>query len=140
MVAINSGQEAEAKAKQRDNSKRATFAALSKKKKAEKEVPIFITGDKMTLLFRALGSTEYDILVSKHPPTKEQKADDANFNMDTFGPALISKVCIEPELTYEQVTDMWNAPEWSRGDLMYLFTEAVEINNRGFDVPFSERV
>jgi len=33
--------------------------------------------------------------------------------------------------------EIWESPEWSRGDLMVLFRKAVELNNKGVDIPFS---
>jgi hypothetical protein len=40
-------------------------------------------------------------------------------------------------MTNEEARALWNSEEWSRGDLMVLFRNAVELNNRGLDVPFT---
>jgi hypothetical protein len=45
---------------------------------------------------------------------------------------------VDPEITPEQAKQIWNSDDWSRGDVMVLFRNAVELNNRGLDIPFSE--
>jgi hypothetical protein len=92
------------------------------------------------LKYRAIGMREYDKLVAKHPPKAEQRAEGASFNIDTFAPALIAAVCVEPEMTEEDAKEIWESPDWSRGDVMVLFRNAVELNNRGLDIPFSATV
>jgi hypothetical protein len=133
---------AEIRQKQSDASKRATVDMLLGKARATTEFSIYLvdeSGDQqeVTLKYQAIGMQEYDKLVSKHPPTPEQRVDGASFNIDTFAPALISAVCVEPELTPAQAKQIWSSPDWSRGDVMVLFRNAVELNNRGLDVPFS---
>lgn len=132
----------EARAKQKAASKRATFARLSSKKRAEREVPIVLPDgsggtEVATLLFRAVGAQDYDRLLSEHPPTAKQKLDGATYNLDTFGPALIAAVCVEPELTYDEAKALWDSEDWSRGEIMTLFGNAVELCNQGMDVPFN---
>lgn len=127
---------------QREESKRATFEMLVKKRKLEREVPIKIPGDdgemvEVTMLFRAIGAREYDRLLSKHQPTTEQKAAGSSYNIDTFGPALISRVSVDPEMTDEDSSALWNSPDWGRGEVMSLFSAAVEICNQGLDIPFT---
>lgn len=127
----------ESRAKQRAASKRATFAKLSKKARAEREVPVVVAGEELTLLFRAVGAKEYDDLLSAHPPTPKQKLEGATYNLDSFGPALIAAVCAEPNLTEDEAKAIWESADWSRGEIMTLFGNAVEICNQGIDVPFS---
>lgn len=127
---------------QRDESRRATFEELVKKRHLEREVPIKMPGDdgelvEVTLLFRALGAKEYDKLLSRNPPTTEQKANGASYNIDTFGPALISAVCLEPPMTASEVNQIWMSDDWNRGEVMSLFSAAVEICNKGLDIPFT---
>jgi hypothetical protein len=123
----------------------ATLDHLKKKQRAQETFSIFITdedGDssELTLTFRAIGGVEYDKLVSKHPPTNEQRVEGGIFNVDTFGPALLSRVSIEPEMSEKDALEIWNSAEWSRGDLMVLFRKAVDVNNRGMDIPFNATV
>lgn len=126
---------------QREASKRATFDLLKSKPRAEREVLLKIPGNdgeiqELSMLFRAIGSQEYDKLLGKNPPSLEQKADGAAYNVNTFGPALLSKVCIEPDMDTAQWTVIWNSPDWGRGEVMQLFLVAVELCNKGLDIPF----
>lgn len=126
---------------QREASKRATFDLLKSKPRAEREVLLKIpNGDgeiqELSMLFRAIGSQEYDKLLGKNPPTLEQKAEGSAYNVNTFGPALLSKVCIEPDMDAAQWTTIWNSPDWGRGEVMQLFLVAVELCNKGLDIPF----
>ena len=93
-----------AKQKQRDASKRATLDLMKNKPRATSEFSIFIKDEdgetqELTLKFQAIGARNYDKLVAKHPPKPEQRADGASFNMDTFAPALIAAVSVEPEIS-----------------------------------------
>jgi len=124
---------------------KATLDHLKKKIRAKETFSIFLNDEEgesqeLTLTYQAIGAQDYDKLVAKHPPTADQRVEGASFNIDTFGPALISKVCVEPEMSEKDAKEIWNSPEWSRGDLMVLFRKAVELNNRGVDIPFSESV
>ena len=127
----------EARAKQRAASKRATFAKLSKKPRAEHEVGVNVGGEQLTVLFKALGARDYDKLLGEHPPTPKQKLEGQSYNLDTFGPALIAAVCVDPDLTEDEAKAIWESEDWSRGEIMTLFGNAVEICNQGMDVPFS---
>ncbi len=136
-------EELESRTHQSENSKRATFDLLKNKPRAEREVVLRLPNaegdfDEMTMLFRAIGSQEYDKLLSKNPPTQEQKADGGSYNVNTFGPGLLSKVCIEPDMDQKQWAEIWNSPDWNRGEMMQLFLVAVELCNRGLDIPLSE--
>lgn len=128
---------------QSKRSKAATLDLLKGKKKAVERFSIYLPGDdgektEVELTFTAIGAVEYDKLVGKHPPKPEQRVDGAAFNMDTFGPALISRCCTDPEMSEDDANEIWQSPDWSRGDLMVLFRRAVELNSRGIDIPFSE--
>ena len=128
-----------ARAQQRESSKRATYDLLRNKKRAERELQFKIdSGDgpqDVTFLFRAIGSQEYDELLTKNPPTVEQKADGATYNIHTFAPALIAEVCAEPKLTSGEWKDIWDSPDWNRGEQMDLFFSAVNLCNQGMDIP-----
>lgn len=143
MPAATSGKVAESRAKQSAQSKRATLEQLRGKQASTSEFTLYLDGDgshaEVTMAYRAIGSVEYDKLVSKHPPKPEQRVEGASFNIDTFAPALISRVCTEPEMTETDAKEIWDSPDWSRGDLMVLFRNAVDLCNRGLDIPFSER-
>jgi hypothetical protein len=138
----DSAKAAEARQKQSEVSKAATLDLLKGKSRAKETFTIYLTDEngeqqEVKLTYQAIGAREYDRLVAKHPPTAEQRVDGANFNIDTFAPALISRVCVDPDMTEKDAKEIWESPEWSRGDLMVLFRHAVELNNRGLDIPFN---
>lgn len=138
----NGGKQAEVRQKQSDASKRATLEQLKSKPRATTEFSIYLSNgngeqSEVTMRYQSIGMREYDRLVSKHPPKPEQRVDGASFDIDTFAPALISAVCVEPEITPNDAKEIWDSPDWSRGDLMVLFRNAVDLNNRGLDIPFS---
>ena len=122
--------------------RRATHELLLKKRPVEKTVTLGVTGDdgevqEVELLFRSIGSKAYDELVAKHPPTALQRREDLSYNMDTFAPALIARCCVDPEMTVEEVKELWTSDQWNRGELLMLFMAAVEVNTRGLDIPFT---
>ncbi len=131
-----------ARQKQSSASKAATLDLLLNKKPATSTFSLFLTdGDgeqvEVTMTYKAIGATAYDKLVAKHPPKAEQRVEGASFNIDTFAPALIAACCVEPELTMEQAKQLWESEDWSRGDVMVLFSRAVQLNNKGIDIPFN---
>lgn len=136
MVALKDGEVAEAKAKQSEASKKATFEKLKAKKLAEKTFTVHVNGEPMEITYRAISHQQYDDLVAKHPPSVEERADGANYNDKTFPPALVAAVSIDPDLTPAQAREIFNSPDWSRGDLIVLFRHALDVCNTGFDVPF----
>jgi hypothetical protein len=138
----NSTDVVEARQKQSDESKTATLDLLKNKRRARSTFTLFLADEdgeqqELELTFQAIGARDYDKLVSKHPPKAEQRVEGASFDIDTFAPALIAKCSVEPEMTEKDAKEIWDSPDWSRGDLMVLFRQAVELNNRGLDIPFS---
>jgi len=134
----------EARQKQSQASRRATLDQLVNKAPSTTEFSIYLSdgnggNTEVTLKYKAIGMREYDRLVSKHPPKPEQRAEGNSFDIDTFAPALISACSVEPEITPAEAKKIWDSDDWSRGDVMVLFRNAVDLNNRGLDVPFSER-
>lgn len=125
----------------------ATFDDLLGKPKRTTEFDITLaTADgtpvKRKMVYQAISSNEYDDLVAAHPPTPKQLSD-ANgsvaFNIDTFAPALISRVSHQPKLTYAQAEKLYKSPDWSGGEISTLFWNAQRVCNSGLDVPFNER-
>lgn len=135
---------ATARSAQRSKSKRATLDLLKSKRRLEKEVTMLLpVGDGKTeeasFLFASIGAQEWDHLVAKHPPTTEQRSDGAAFNMHTFAPALLARVCVDPELTESDWKEIWDSPDWNRGEVVQFYATAVELCSTGMDVPFSGR-
>lgn len=134
---------AEARQKQSQADKRATMDLLLNKPRSTTEFSLYLSDgnggtNEVTLKYQAIGMREYDRLVGKHPPKPDQRAEGSSFDIDTFAPALIAACAVEPEISPQQAKEIWDSPEWSRGDVMVLFRNAVELNNRGLDIPFSD--
>jgi hypothetical protein len=134
----------EARQKQSDADKRATIDELINKPRSTTEFSLYLAnGDgepkEVTLRYQAIGMRAYDRLVAKHPPKPDQRAEGSSFDIDSFAPALIAACSMEPEISVGEAKKIWDSDEWSRGDVMVLFRNAVELNNRGLDIPFSER-
>lgn len=138
MTATTEAKAVEARAKQRNNSKSATLDLLKGKKRAVDTFSIWVDGKEVEMTFRAIGAIDYDKLVSKNPPTIEQRADGASFNLDTFAPALIAAVSSDPDISPEDAKAIWNSSDWSRGEVITLYRKAVDLCNRGLDIPFNE--
>lgn len=125
-------------------SRPATLDDLFKKKRREATITLPTTDDagnliELQLRFRAIGSVEYDDLVAKHKPTPQQAKEGAAYNIDTFAPALISAVSLDPVLSVEAATQIYQNPDWSGGEVSGLFLGALRLCNAGLDVPFTGR-
>jgi len=99
-------------------------------KKAEKSIVVFT--------FKSIGRLNYDKLVSEHPPTKEAKKEGADFNAETFPPALISAACTDPEIALEEAVDMFDSSDWNNAELRALFFGALEVNTETGEIPLSK--
>lgn len=143
-MATQAAKQVEARQKQSQAAKRATIDELINKPRATTEFSLYLSdgnggSSEVTLKYQAIGMRSYDKLVAKHPPKPDQRAEGASFDIDTFAPALISACSVEPEISLTEAKTIWESDDWSRGDVMVLFRNAVELNNRGLDIPFSER-
>lgn len=141
-MAATAAKTVESRAAQSKVSKAVTLDLLKSKQRAVSKFSVYLPDAKgnsveYELTYRAIGAVEYDKLVSKYPPTTEQRAEGQTFNIDTFAPALISAVCINPEMSYDDAKEIWDSPEWSRGEVITLWRKAVDLCNRGMDVPFT---
>lgn len=69
--------------------------------------------------FCRLSRGQYDELVSRNPPTAEQRKEDDDkpwgqrrvFDIDAFGPDLLNTVLIDPKLTLDEVRGMLNGTD-----------------------------
>ncbi len=71
--------------------------------------------------FKAIGRARYDALVEGHKPNAKQQKDGAQFNPETFPQALVAASCVDPEISKDQVDEMWASEEWGPGELLKLF-------------------
>lgn len=114
----------------------ATFDKLISKHRAEQKVVIALGEDEdVELLFRAIGYKAYDKMITDCPPTTSQKADGSIYNPNKFGPALLASVCVDPDMTIDQWSEIWTSDEWSKGEVTQIFVIAGELCNKGLDIP-----
>lgn len=92
-------------------------AAKERLKKAEKAAE----EDAIEFVFKSIGRKAYDDLVAAHPPTDKNRKeiekqggdpDQMAWNPDTFPAALIAASIVKPDLTGEQVQEMWESDDW----------------------------
>ena len=120
----------------------ATFDDLMNKKRRELDVVITTQDEdgydvELVLRYRALGARAFDELIAKCPPNSKQKLDGLIYNPDTFGPALVSAVCVSPMLTVEQAQTLMESQDWSAGEAGTLSGEAMRLCQVGAGVPFT---
>ena len=132
-----------ARQEQSQDSKRATFDMLKNKPRVEEEVTFVMNADtddekEFTMMFQAIGATDYDKLITKNPPTTEQKADGSSYNINTFGPNLLARTVVDPDMDFKQWSEIWNSEDWNRGEILQIFLTATELCNRTLDVPPTE--
>lgn len=122
----------------------ATFAQLIKKPKRTLSFPVTTAdedGNEITLQvkFQAISSKAYDDLIAANPPTSKQRQAGAAYNVDTFAPALIAAVSLEPKLSVEQAKEIYTSPDWATGEVGEFFVSALRVCSSGLDVPFNAR-
>lgn len=120
----------------------ATLADLRAKKRREADIVVSsVDADggqvQLVLRFRALSAKAFDDLQAKYPPTTRQKQDGLPYNPDTFGPALVAAVCIEPVLTVEDVKALMEDESWSVGEIATLVNSAFMLCNQDAGIPFT---
>lgn len=118
--------------------KQSTRDKFLTKKRRTKDVELNLNGEKVTVKFEAMSSTELDDLRAKHKPTTQQRADGLGVNIDTFNPALVARTIIDPELSLDDVKAIWKSDEWSSGELGALFNAASDVCMEGMNIPFRE--
>lgn len=87
--------------------------------------------------FESIGRPNYDALVEEHQPSKEEQKKGAEFDAETFPPALISASCSDPEIPLEDAIAMFESPKWNNAELRLLFFGALEVNTETGDIPLS---
>jgi len=85
--------------------------------------------------FKSTGRRKMDDLLTENTPTGRQIEEakqagnpDLQYNPDTFPQALIAESCVDPELSKEEVQDLWEDDSWTTPELLALFTGAQDAN------------
>ena len=99
---------------------------LAAKQLRETTVTVNLGGDGRSadIRIRALPRKQYRELLETHPPAdSDEKAD---WDAETFPPALIAASCVDPELTLEQAQQIWD--EWEAAEAGPLFLACWGLN------------
>ena len=102
--------------------KKAIRAAEAEVKKAQAAVD----KDSIVLTFRALERTAFDDLKKAHPATEEQAEDGYDWNLDTFGPALVAAASVDG-ITVEDAAMFLET--WSDAEAAALFQAAWDVQH-----------
>ena len=88
-----------------------------------------------TFKFKALSRVDFQRLLDAHPLGKEERAqlmgrgvkrpDLPIWSLETFPPALLAATAVDPDLTIEEATSLWNADTFSSSELDLLFSSAM---------------
>jgi hypothetical protein len=111
---------------------------LASKQLRETTVTVQLGGDGVTadIRLRALPRRAYRELLDAHPARPED-GEKADWNADTFPPALIAASAIDPELAPEQAQKIWD--EWELSEVGTLFLACWSLNEQrgrlGFTLP-----
>jgi len=115
----------------------AAMAEIDQATEAYRQAKDSVTANSVLFTFRAIGRSKYEKLKLEHPRTSKQKVEDEKegrdpsaiaWNHDTFPPALIAAACVSPQLSEEDVQDMWESDNWSEAELALLFGTAIDAN------------
>jgi len=108
---------------------------LEKKLDALKEAAI---DDEVEFVFVDIGRKKFDGILDKHPPSDEIKELEpaAEWDPETFPPALIAACSYEPEISEEQALEIWD--EWSQAETQALFMGALGACLERASIPFTK--
>jgi hypothetical protein len=81
---------------------------------------------------RYIGDKAYSDMLAAHPSTEDS---DMLFDSTTFPRALIAASCVDPEMTEEQVIELFEVI--NEGEIKKLFDAAWDVHNSSDMVPFS---
>lgn len=99
-----------------------------------KQLQAEVRASKFVFKFRSLGDKPWADLLAKYPP-REGKENAEIFNPDTFPAPLIAAACVDPEMSQDQVKELFELMTTDQRQM--LFNTAFGANIRGVSVPFS---
>ncbi|MFF4489414.1 hypothetical protein ACFY0F_23445 [Streptomyces sp. NPDC001544] len=96
-----------------------------------KELREQITAAEVPFKLRYIGDKAYSDLMAAHPANDDNQA----FDSETFPRALIAASCVDPVMSEEQVTQLFE--KINEGEIKKLFDAAWDVHNSSEMVPFS---
>ena len=93
--------------------------------------------------FQDIGRRNYDDLVHAHVPSADEKEEYKEaggdgvlaYSTETFPPALVNATAIEPKISIESATEIFE--EWAEGDLEMIFSTALLVCKEPTSLPKS---
>lgn len=93
-----------------------------------------IEEETVMFVFRALRRIDYRELIESHPASDEDQSEGFDFDPETLGPELISLSAVDPEMSLDEVKDLWD--EWDDATVTELYSAALLVNKEVRDIPF----
>lgn len=100
---------------------------VSRLRQAVEELEGRIAASQRTFAFRSIGHLEWQNLKRKHPPTKEQRAEGLDINVETFVVPAIAACAAKPEMTLAQANEL--ARRLPEGEIQKLFRAVMQANS-----------
>jgi hypothetical protein len=90
-----------------------------------------MAASEVVITLRALGYRAWSDLVAAHPSPKDDQA----FDPETFSPALVAACAVDPAMTPEQASQLFEV--LNQGQVKAVIDAAFEVNSEPTAVPFS---
>lgn len=90
--------------------------------------------EQATFTFQGIGDKSWSDLLAAHPPRKGHEETE-NFDPGSYPVALVSAASVDPKMTVEQATQLFNSFTLTQRNIV--FAAAYSANVRGVDIPFS---
>jgi hypothetical protein len=111
---------------------------MAKAKEALEKARQLVIDNGVEVVMRSCGRSVWEDLKEKHPPLPEQIAEVRkqnseavlDYNWKTFPVPAIAASVIQPEMTEEQVQELWDSEEWNEAECARLFQMALQANTR----------
>jgi hypothetical protein len=87
-----------------------------------------LTGCTHRITFRNLPAHEFEALVNAHPPGKDAQAKGDQWDIGTFGPALVAACAVDADMTEKEWIDELSSDRWSVADRNGIFSAALAAN------------
>lgn len=112
------------------------LAALNRATEEFEDIEAEYDANAVAIVVQSIGDEAYDALKAEHPATREQNKEarktnplgELAWNPDTFPKALFAASVIVPEMTAEQVDELFSHPGYNPGELDMLKAAAIEVN------------
>jgi hypothetical protein len=111
---------------------------MAKAKEGLEKARQLVMDNGVEVVMRSCGRGVWEDLKEKHPPLPEQIAEVKkqnpeavlDYNWKTFPVPAIAASIVQPEMTLEQVQEIWDSEEWNEAECARLLQMALQANTR----------